>query len=250
MRHGSDANHRAPRPTLAVATFVRLGYPDRVPVEKGFKNTNAYGWTFTVVGPYEMRKSQRWYLVRFTVSGYQTWKRQCDIISGSVRDPTAPTVLGVGCWGPRGTKARHPREATLWRNILERCYNPKSLSFPRYGGAGVKTCERWLNFPDFLQDLPNLPGYQYWKAGENYHLDKDLSGARQYGPHCAFVPAFDNVSAARKTRPVVFGVRYETFSEAAETLGVSPSRLARALQSGKYPQSNLPRAHLYAGKHV
>lgn len=43
--------------------------------------------------------------------------------------------------------------------MIQRCKNPKSTSFPRYGGVGITVCDRWLNFSDFLADMgPRPPG--------------------------------------------------------------------------------------------
>lgn len=41
----------------------------------------------------------------------------------------------------------------LWFNIRERCLNPKNVGYARYGGRGIKVCERWLNLSNFISDL-------------------------------------------------------------------------------------------------
>lgn len=30
-----------------------------------------------------------------------------------------------------------------WLNMLQRCYNPKAVSYPNYGGRGIVVCDRW-----------------------------------------------------------------------------------------------------------
>jgi hypothetical protein len=43
-----------------------------------------------------------------------------------------------------------------------RCYNKNEPAYPRYGGKGVKVCDRWLNsFPAFLEDMGPRPGDDY-----------------------------------------------------------------------------------------
>jgi hypothetical protein len=50
------------------------------------------------------------------------------------------------------------REYRAWRDMKERCYNPKKQSYPWYGGKGVTVCDRWLNsFAAFLSDMGPCP---------------------------------------------------------------------------------------------
>src|SRR5882762_10182478 len=49
-------------------------------------------------------------------------------------------------------KSRTP-EWNIWFTMKQRCYNPKATKYPRYGGRGIKVCDRWLeSFPNFLED--------------------------------------------------------------------------------------------------
>jgi len=41
--------------------------------------------------------------------------------------------------------------------MIQRCTNPKHKFYKYYGGAGVKVCERWLTFENFLADLGKRP---------------------------------------------------------------------------------------------
>ncbi len=53
-------------------------------------------------------------------------------------------------------------EHNCWRSIKQRCTDPKVESYPRYGGRGIKMCERWnLSFEDFLEDVGPRPSPQH-----------------------------------------------------------------------------------------
>lgn len=42
--------------------------------------------------------------------------------------------------------------------MKQRCLNPLATGYERYGGRGVKICERWLNsFENFLADMGERP---------------------------------------------------------------------------------------------
>jgi hypothetical protein len=46
----------------------------------------------------------------------------------------------------------------VWRTMRARCHNPKSISYPLYGGRGIRVCERWnLSFEAFLADMGERP---------------------------------------------------------------------------------------------
>lgn len=67
------------------------------------------------------------------------------------------------------TKHGHaPRSATggsgqsktykIWAEMIKRCHNPSSESFPRYGGRGISVCDQWReSFENFLADMGESP---------------------------------------------------------------------------------------------
>lgn len=44
-----------------------------------------------------------------------------------------------------------------WMRMRDRCNNKKHHAFGRYGGAGVRVCERWDSFVNFLEDMGERP---------------------------------------------------------------------------------------------
>jgi hypothetical protein len=55
-------------------------------------------------------------------------------------------------------KQGETRTYRSWRAMKERCLNSKSHKYPRYGGRGIKICERWQNsFANFYADMGERP---------------------------------------------------------------------------------------------
>lgn len=44
-----------------------------------------------------------------------------------------------------------------WRSIFGRCHRPTDKSFYLYGARGIKMCDRWRNFENFLADMGEKP---------------------------------------------------------------------------------------------
>jgi hypothetical protein len=80
--------------------------------------------------------------------------------------------------GPRGQPPKHGKHGTpeygSWISMRQRCNNPKKKCFEHYGGRGIKVCERWDAFANFLQDMGPRP--------EGHSLDRiDVNGNYEPG---------------------------------------------------------------------
>ena len=50
----------------------------------------------------------------------------------------------------------HPLWST-WAAMRSRCRNPNATGYHRYGGRGIRVCERWNDFPSFVADVGERP---------------------------------------------------------------------------------------------
>jgi hypothetical protein len=49
------------------------------------------------------------------------------------------------------------REHRIWSSMLTRCTNPNYIGFERYMGRGIRVCDRWLKFENFIADMGRCP---------------------------------------------------------------------------------------------
>ncbi len=54
------------------------------------------------------------------------------------------------------------KEYRTWNHMLYRCYNPKDISYSKYGGRGIKVCIRWRkDYLNFLFDMGRKPSIEH-----------------------------------------------------------------------------------------
>lgn len=65
-----------------------------------------------------------------------------------------------GCLHRQQT-TRHGKASTrlyrVWCSMLQRCSNPNNSRYADYGARGIKVCERWHDFKNFLADIGERP---------------------------------------------------------------------------------------------
>jgi hypothetical protein len=105
------------------------------------------------------------------VNGRGFWRCKCDC--GQERVVTTSVLrLGLldncGCLAKERRRknaatanlthgASRSREYSTWSGMWQRCRNPKSVAFAKYGGRGISVCDRWRLFENFLADMGRRP---------------------------------------------------------------------------------------------
>lgn len=62
-------------------------------------------------------------------------------------------------WESHGhsSNGRRSKEYTSWARMLDRCTYPGCASYRNYGARGIRVCERWRSFSNFLLDMGPRP---------------------------------------------------------------------------------------------
>ncbi len=87
---------------------------------------------------------------------------------------------------------RHTRIYRIWTGMLSRCNNEKEISYKNYGARGIKVCERWFKFENFLEDMGECPiGYQ---------IDRTNNDGNYEPGNCKWVTPKENANNTRRSK--------------------------------------------------
>jgi len=74
-------------------------------------------------------------------------------------------ITSCGCFR-RETQTKHGMSHhpvyAVWVQIIQRCENPHAIGYDEYGAKGIKVCERWHKFENFIKDMGPRPEVGRW----------------------------------------------------------------------------------------
>lgn len=111
-----------------------------------------------------------------------------------------------------------------WQSMLKRCLNPKHHQFQDYGGRGIKVCDRWLKFENFLADMGERPTGLTLERKEN---DKGY-----YQANCRWASPKEQANNRRSNRLITYNGKTQTMTQWAEEISVQVATLWKRLKLG------------------
>lgn len=114
-----------------------------------------------------------------------------------------------------------------WTSMISRCRNPNATGYTFYGGRGIKVCERWFSFENFLADMGERP--------TNTTLDrKDPDGDYEPG-NCRWATKREQQNNQRCNRRITIAGRTMNVVEWCRELNVSEELVRSRLKLGWSP---------------
>lgn len=112
----------------------------------------------------------------------------------------------------------------VWAGMVKRCSNPRLQAFKYYGGRGIRVCDRWLTFTNFLTDMGERP--------PDKTLDRiDNDGNYEPG-NCRWATRAQQRRNSRYTRMITFRGETLCIADWADRIGVPRSTLWMRLSYG------------------
>ena len=155
--------------------------------------------------------------------GQAHWLCSCDCGKDAVvRGSHLRNGHTSSCGCKKGHIAHHESKTRLysiWRNMLDRCFNTNNPQYKRYGARGILVCEEWFEYVPF-RDWAMANGYD--KSLSIDRIDNDGG----YSPeNCRWATAVQQANNTRKTRFITYNGETHSVSEWARILNIKQSTL-------------------------
>jgi len=128
-----------------------------------------------------------------------------------------------------------------WYNMKTRCYNIKCKHYSRYGGRGIKVCERWMTFEGFLKDMQ----YSY---KEGLQLDRINNDGNYEPSNCRWTTSKVNSRNRSSNRLITHNGVTKTVAEWAEGSGIKSSLFRQRLYVNKMSMDECLSGYKYKSK--
>jgi len=110
------------------------------------------------------------------------------------------------------------RTYLCWKNMIQRCTNPRTRKWPIYGGRGIKVCKRWASFANFLLDMGESPD------GKSLDRFPDKDGNYEKA-NCRWATPTEQALNTRVNVHITFKGKTKTLTEWARELGMGRKTL-------------------------
>lgn len=107
-----------------------------------------------------------------------------------------------------------------------RCYDPNNKRYSRYGGRGIKVCDRWIDsYANFLLDMGRKPTCRH--TLERRELDGDYEPA-----NCVWATLEDQANNKSNNTRIEIDGRVQNIGQWARETGVNRTVILRRMQRG------------------
>ncbi|MEC9061497.1 MAG: hypothetical protein VYC55_07810 [Pseudomonadota bacterium] len=150
--------------------------------------------------------------------------KRCQLCASKIRGDKKSTHKASMAYKDRNPEMHNCY--TRWQSMKRRCYKEYDSHYPRYGGRGIKVCDRWLNsFESFLDDM-GLP------PTKKHQIDRIDNDGNYESSNCRWVSQAKNSRNKSNNRIISAFGRSQTLVEWAEETGIKRETIAMRIRRG------------------
>lgn len=116
-------------------------------------------------------------------------------------------------------------EYNIWNMMLQRCNNGKCKDFPAYGGRGIRVCDRWSKFENFLADMGRRPS-------TDHSIDRVENDGNYEPSNCKWATMKEQQTHKTTTRLITFNGVTQNLTWWANSTGININTIHRRIKTG------------------
>jgi hypothetical protein len=118
----------------------------------------------------------------------------------------------------------YSRVYKVWDAMIGRCTRPKAARYERYGGRGIKVCERWMKFANFLADMG--------EPADGMSIDRIANDGDYEPSNCRWATRQEQARNTSRTTFLEIGGIKKPVSVWADEAGIDRAVFAARIRSG------------------
>lgn len=119
-------------------------------------------------------------------------------------------------------KGAHTRIYNGWKQMIQRCTNPKHAHFKNYGGRGITVCPEWMKFENFLADMGPKP--------EGLTLERNDNDKGYFKENCRWATRSEQQNNRRTNHIVELDGIKDTLTNHSRRLGIPYEKLRHQIR--------------------
>lgn len=129
------------------------------------------------------------------------WKCDCGkTTEAKVENVKSGNTASCGCKRTRLNGMWATPTYRSWQSMMSRCGRPDYSNYKNYGGRGIRVCERWKDFNNFVADMGVKPSAKH-------QIDRIDNDADYEPSNCQWVSPADNIRKKKSTKLTVDKVK-------------------------------------------
>lgn len=178
----------------------------------------------TVIGISERLPGDKcWYLKCICDCGNETRITPSQFKKGVVK---SCGCLRMSLAGSYPGCSKHPLYGT-WKNMINRCENPNNKAYYHYGGRGIKVCDEWHSFSNFVEWSDSIGGKPY-----RHSLDRIDNNGDYCPQNCRWATISQQSNNKRDNVILKFNGKSMTLSQWSKELCIKRGILQHRYQRG------------------
>lgn len=155
--------------------------------------------------------------------------QECFVKRGGGKFCSRPCT-GKGRYNPsykhgNSIKTKVTKEYGTWQSMLHRTRSKKAINWENYGARGIKVCDRWLDFRNFIDDMGKAPS-------PKHSIDRiDVNG--DYEPNnCRWATPKEQNNNKTNNKLLTYDGKTMNLTQWSERLGIDRMLVGNRLRRG------------------